>query len=204
MYKHAKITVFSWCHSATRRFVKARYCFSMAMSDNMGMDSCTLPSIFFLITKGVFILYPCPSTPGSCPNLLFMSEPRTSLFFHARVKSRSILSTASRFISGLRCFLEVPPNRDISPLIFAPSLSISAAGSVFLLYLSVQNKASRSKTYDAESPMKKIKRGRGEAGLIITAPTPVPTQLLRLHLTFSAWFASLLLLLPSDASQPFR
>ena len=36
--------------------------------------------------------------------------------------------------------------------------------------------------------------GWGEAGLVIAAPTPFPTQLLRYHLTFVARFAFLLLL----------
>ena len=102
--KHAKNSVSSWCHSVTRFFVKARTCISYrAMSDSKVMDPCTLSSIQFL-TESVLILSPCPSTPEFYQNLLFMPEPRTSLFL--RDRSRSILSSVSRFLSGLRCFLE--------------------------------------------------------------------------------------------------
>ena len=84
-------------------------------------------------------------------------------------------------------------------------------GSVFLCIV-----ASRRKKYDVASPLKIIRRGwwwwwlgRGgggggggkgggsgweEAGLVIAAPTPFPTQLLRFHLTFVTRFVFLLLL----------
>ena len=75
-------------------------------------------------------------------------------------------------------------------------------GSVFLCIV-----ASRRKKYDGASPLKIIRRGgwwwlgRGgggggweEAGLVIAAPTPFPTQLLRFHLTFVTRFVFLLLL----------
>ena len=97
------------------------------MSDSTGMDPYTLSSIKFF-TEGVLILSPWPRTPESCQILLFMPESGSSLSFHRlrASSSRSILSTVSRFLSGLRCFLSIATSRT--------TFGINAMGSVFLLY----------------------------------------------------------------------
>ena len=161
------------------------------------MDPCTLSSIKFF-TEGVLIPSPCPRAPESCQNLLFMPEPRFSLF--SRASPRSILSTVSRFLSGLRCFL---------------------LGRVALLWVSIQwvlcfffIVASRRKKYDVAPPLKIIRRGwwwagrggggREEAGLVIAAPTPFPSQPLRFHLVFVNRFVFSVVFVPSHASGPKR
>ena len=126
---------------------KLELVFLIAKSDSTGMDPCTLSSIKFF-TEGVLIPSPCPRAPESCQNLLFMPEPRFSLF--SRASPRSILSTVSRFLSGLRCFL---------------------LGRVALLWVSIQwvlcfffIVASRRKKYDVAPPLKIIRRGWWWAG----------------------------------------
>ena len=46
--------------------------------------------------------------------------------------------------------------------------------------------------------------GREEAGLVIAAPTPFPTQPLRFHLVFVTRFVFSVIAVPSHASGPKR
>ena len=91
MSKHAKNSVFSWCHSVTRLFfVKAKTCFSYSnVGYGTGMDPCTLSSIQFF-TEDVLILSPCPRTPESCQNLLVVVVNKA----HARAQVFALFSRA--------------------------------------------------------------------------------------------------------------
>ena len=103
------------------------------------MEPCTLSSLKFF-TEGVLILSPCSSTHECCQNLLFMPEPRISLF--SRARSRSILSS-------VRCSLDVPPKGTSRT-----TLGINATGSVFSLYHSGQNKAHGGEKNKVALPLK--------------------------------------------------
>ena len=82
-------------------------------------------------------------------------------------------------------------------------------GSVFLFIV-----ASRRKKYDVASPLKIMRgwwwAGRGvggggerkEAGLVIAAPTPFPTQPLRFHLVFVTRFVFSVIVVSSHAPGP--
>ena len=119
-----------------------------------------------------------------------MPEPRSSLSFHELVLVQFYQLSAVFLAAYAASYRDISYN------------SWYQCNGFYFFFCIV---ASRRKKYDVASPLKIIRRGcwwwwlggmdRWErAGLVIAAPTPLASQLLRFHLTFVTEFVFLLLL----------